>query len=153
MGVLVGLSVILVVMLQQHLGVISIATKQSFLGQEAPRVGDLLGRIFNQADHYFVYATRSAAESNQQPVLTNGQAVRLYFKTAAQQTVWRMIAFEDGANGGQMRFYTPQPDGTITSWLISNQLVGASFRGDQGILSATLQGPNGEEITYCGGAR
>ncbi|MDZ4288143.1 MAG: hypothetical protein U0984_09300 [Prosthecobacter sp.] len=143
----------MVVMLQQHLTVVSIAAKQSFLGREAPKIGDLLGRIFNQADSYFVYTSRASAAAGDAPVLTNGRAVRLFFKSAAQQTVERMISVETTASGTEMRFYTPQADGTSTSWLVCNQIAGANFLNDQGILAVTLQGPNGEEVTYSGGAR
>ena len=153
MGVMLGTAVTMVTMVQQHLTMVQMATKQSFLSREAPQIGDLLGRIFNQADHYFVYASRASAVAGDAPVLSDGQAVRLFFKTAAQETLERMISLETTATGKELRFYTPQANGTSTSWLVCNQIQGANFRNDGGILSVTLQGPNGEEVTYSGGAR
>jgi hypothetical protein len=153
MSIMLGTAVVMVVMLQQHLYVVQVATKQAFLSHEAPQIGDLLGRIFNQADHYFVYTTRASATAGEAPVLTNGKAVRLFFKTAAQETLERLISVETTASGKELRFYTPQADGTTTSWLVCNQILGANFNNNEGILSVTLQGPNGEEVTYSGGAR
>lgn len=151
-SIMVGVAVVMVVMVQQHLTVVRMATQQSFLSNEAPKVGDLLGRVFNQADHFFVYQSRASALAGDAPVLSGGQAVRLYFKTATNTTEERMIALEDGAGGPELRFYADQSDGTTTSWLVSNQLSGADFNADEGILSVTLNGPNGEEVTYCGGS-
>lgn len=153
LGITLALAVIMLVMLQQHLSIVAIASKQSFLGQEAPKIGDLLGRIFNQADHYFVYASRASAAAGEAPVLTNGRAVRLFFKSAAQTSEDRLISVETTANGEELRFYTPQANGTSTSWLVCGKLLGANFHNNEGVLSVTLQGPNGEEVTYSGGAR
>ncbi len=153
MGLMVMLSGALVVMLQQHLSFMRLAQRQSFLAQEAPQIGNLLGRIFQQADHYFIYASRDSALSGGTPLIQNGSAVRLFFKTAAQTTQERLIAAETGIGGTSLRLYTPQPDGTETSWLICQRLQGATFNAYEGILTVALSGPNGEEITYSGGAR
>jgi prepilin-type N-terminal cleavage/methylation domain-containing protein len=152
MGLMVMLSGALVVMLQQHLGFMEMARRQSFLAQEAPQIGNILGRIFQQADHFFIYSSHESALGGDTPVLQGG-AVRLFFKTAVQTTQERLIAAETGSSGTSLRFYTPQPDGTETSWLICQGLQGAAFNASEGILTVTLTGPNGEEITYSGGAR
>lgn len=153
MGLMVMLSGALVVMLQQHLGFMGMAQRQTFLAKEAPQIGNILGRIFQQADHYFIYADRASAGGGVTPVIQNGGAVRLFFKTASQTTQERLIAAEADSSGTSLRFYTPQPDGTETSWLICQGLQGAAFNANEGILTVTLNGPNGELITYCGGAR
>jgi prepilin-type N-terminal cleavage/methylation domain-containing protein len=153
MGLMVMLSGALVVMLQQHLSFMGMARRQAFLAQEAPQIGNILGRIFHQADHFFIYSSHESALAGGAPVIENGGAVRLFFKTAVQTTEERLIAAETGRNGTSLRFYTPQPDGTETSWLICQGLQGATFNAGEGILTVTLTGPNGEEITYCGGSR
>lgn len=147
------LAVVLVVMLQQHLSFMALAQKQSFLADEAPKIGNLLGRILNQTDSYFVYADRDSALAGATPVLTNGLAVRLLFKSAAQETIERLIAVEPLDGTAALQFYATQDDGSLSSWTICDQLQGASFRADEGILNITLVGPNGEEVTYSGGAR
>lgn len=153
LAVLVVLAVAMVVMVQQHVTFMALSARQSFLTNEAPKIGNLLGRIFNQADHYFVYSSRDSALAYEQPVLTNGRAVRLFFKSAAQQTLERVIAAETTSGNTVLRFYTPQANGTQSSWVICNGISGANFRADEGVLSVTLQGPNGEEVTYSGGAQ
>lgn len=153
MGLMVMLSGALVVMLQQHLNFMTMAQRQSFLAEEAPKIGDILGRIFQKTDHYFIYSNLEGAQTAAAPVLTGGRAVRLFFRTAGQTTEERIIAAEAGGTGTNLRFYARQEDGTMTSWLICQGLQGVNFRADEGILVATLTGPNGEEISYCGGSR
>jgi len=153
MGLMVVLSAALVVMLQQHLSFMGMARRQNFLAQEAPQIGNILGRIFQQADHFFIYSSRESALGGGTPVIQNGTAVRLFFKTAVQTTQERLIAAETSSKGTTLRFYTPQPDGSETSWLICQGLQSAVFSVGEGILTVTLTGPNGEEITYCGASR
>lgn len=147
------LSSILVVMLQQHLTFMEMAKRQTFLTNEAPSIGALLGRIINQADHYFVYANHDSARAGSQPIMSNGKAVRLFFRAADQTTRERLVAVETSGGITRLKFYTIQPSGSETSWVVSDKLADASFSADQGILNATLYGPYGEEITYSGGSR
>lgn len=153
MSVLMVLGIAMILLLQQHVSFVSIFQAQTFLSDEAPKVGNLLGRIFNQADHYFVYSSRDAALAGAGPVLTDGHAVRLFFNSPTQETSERWIAMEDTDNGSVLRFYGTQADGSPLSWPISHRLTDATFRSDEGILSVTLHGPHSEEITYSGGAR
>lgn len=153
MGLMVMLSSALVVMLQQHLTFLGLAQKQSFLAEEAPKIGNILGRIFQQADHFFIYSNLQSAQGGGAPVLTGGGAVRLFFKGAMQAMEERIIATETDTSGVALRFHAKHADGTTSSWLVCQGLQGAVFRADEGILTVTLTGPNNEEISYCGGAR
>lgn len=153
MGVILVLSVVLLVMLHQHAQFMELFRRQSFLAGEAPQIGNLLGRILHEADHCFVYADKDEALASGQPILTPGQAVKLFFKTPNQETVERLIVAEDTAAGPALRFYSWEADGTMASWTISDRIGGAEFQSDQGILNMTLEGPNGERVTYGGGVR
>lgn len=154
MSLMLVLAVALVTMLHQHGLFIQMFRQQSFLATEAPQIGNLLGRILNEADHYFVYATKNDALSGGVPILTPGHALRLYFKTPTQEVEERIIAVEDITGGGKaLKFYGWQSDGTETSWIITRSIADAEFLSDQGILNMTLKGPNGEEVTFGGGAR
>lgn len=153
MSLMVVLSIAMVVMIQQHVTFMSLAQKQTFLSDDAPKIGNLVARIFNQADHYFVYPDLDSAMGGATPVLSGGGAVRLFFKTAAQETEQRVLAAEEGTQGTELKFYTLKADGTQSSWTVASRLQGATFSAEQGVLSVTLQGPNGEEISYCGGGR
>lgn len=153
MSVMMVLAVALIVMLQQHVQFMQMFQQQSFLTDEAPKVGNLLGRMINQADHYFVYANKAEALGGGAPILTSGRAVRLFFKSAAQETAERLITMETPASGGELRFYSWLADGTSSSWVISSRLSDVGFVSDQGILSMTLQGPNGERVTFGGGVK
>lgn len=153
MGLMLLLGGVLLVMLQQHLSFMMMARRQAFLAQEAPQIGNLLGRIFQQADHYFIYQNRDSALAHDKPVIYNGGAVRLFFRTAVQTTRECLIAAEDGIGGTSLHFYNSLPDGMASSWQICRGLKSAVFNADEGILTVKLTGPNGEEITYCGGGR
>jgi hypothetical protein len=153
LSIILALGLALMVMLQQHVQFMEMFRRQSFLAADAPKIGNLLGRILNHADHYFVYASKADALAGAKPVLAGGRAVRLFFKSAAQVTEERLIAVEATATGNALRFYGSRLDGTATSWTISNRITDAQFTSSQGILNITLDGPNGEEVTYAGGAR
>ncbi len=153
MGLMLILGSSLVAMLQQHVTFMNLAQRQSFLASEAPKIGNLVGRIFSQADHYLVYETHDAAVAGAVPVLAGGRAVRLFFRAADQSTEIRIISAQAIAGGVDLRFHHTLADGSQTSWSISDRLSDATFAANQGILTVSLFGPNGEQITYGGGAR
>lgn len=152
-GIMVVLALALIVMLQQHVRFMELFRGQTFLSAEAPKIGNLLGRIFNKSDHFFVYESKDAALAEGTPVLGSGQAVRLFFKSATQETTAGVVAVESTEDGASIRYYGLQPDGTWNSWTISDRIASASLASELGILSMTLDGPNGEQVTYSGGAR
>jgi prepilin-type N-terminal cleavage/methylation domain-containing protein len=153
MSLLVVLGVALVTLVTQHLQFVKVFRQQSFLATEAPQIGNLLGRILNEADHYFVYATKADALGGSAPIMTSGHALRLFFKTPTQETEERLIAVETAGSVTSLKFYGWLADGTPTSWTITSKIHDAEFLSSQGILNMTLEGPNGEEVTYGGGAR
>jgi prepilin-type N-terminal cleavage/methylation domain-containing protein len=154
LGVALALSTALIALLQQHISFVAFFQRQTFLVAEAPNIGDLVVRIMNRADHFFVYATRDEALAGGQPVLGTGQAVGLFFKGAAEDTQLRVLAIEPLPDGGSaLRCYAPVSGGAPTSWAVSTRIASGEFRAANGILGATLNGPNGEQVTYWGGAR
>jgi hypothetical protein len=153
MCLLVVLGIAIVTMLQQHMQFLKFFRQQSFLTTEAPQIGNLLARILNDADHYFVYASKDDAIAAGLPVLNGGHALRLFFKSPTDEIVERLIAVETVTGGKSLNFYGWKADGTATSWSISKKIQDAEFLSTDGILNITLKGPNGEEVTYGGGAR
>jgi hypothetical protein len=153
MSLLIVLATALVTLVTQHMQFLNLFRQQSFLASEAPQIGNLLGRILNEADHYFVYATKDDALGGGAPIMTGGHALRLFFKTPTQETEERLIVVESAGSGAALKFYGSQADGTPTSWTITSKIHDAEFLSTDGILNMTLEGPNGEEVTYGGGAR
>ncbi|RYD38259.1 MAG: type II secretion system protein [Verrucomicrobiaceae bacterium] len=148
---MVGLA--LVLLTKQYAVFVGLAARQSFLTVEAPQIGNLLGRLFDQSNSFLVYESRAGAMAGVAPVLTGGKAVRLFFPTATGVILERWITVEPSAGLFQLKCHTVHADDTESSWTVAGRLAGASFGCDQGILSATLQGPNGEEISYYGGSQ
>ncbi len=153
MAVLMILSSALLAMLQQHVLLMQLSQRQSFLTSEAPKIGNLLIRIMNGADHYFIYADKAAALGNGVPILGGGSAVKLFFNSATQTFSSCVLSVELTSSGPALRCYTPQNGGTATAWTVSGKVASAEFFNADGILAVTLHGPNGELITYSGGAR
>ncbi|HCN27452.1 MAG TPA: hypothetical protein DIT64_01410 [Verrucomicrobiales bacterium] len=153
MGLMLVLGSSMVVMIQQHVTFMRFVQQQNFLAEEAPRTGRLIGRLFDQADHYLIYDDLDAALAGAPPVIFDGRAARLFFKSAAQTVESRVIYVESGGSSALLRFHHTHPDGSDASWTISDRIQDATFAADQGILTLTLHGPSGEEITYGGGAR
>ena len=150
MAIMLVLGVTLILMLQGHVRFLEMFRRQAFLSAEAPKIGNLLGRIMNQADHFFVYATTEDAMAETDPILTPGTAVRLFFKSPDQVTTSGVIVYDAGDTS--LRYYSQPPDDT-QFWDISTRVAGVSILSNQGILSITLTGPSGEEVTYHGAAR
>ncbi len=158
LSIMLALGTALVTMLQQHVSFMSMVRKQSFLTVEAPQIGNLAGRLFGMADHYFVYTSRASAQAGGAPVLTGGGAVRLFFKGPNGETAEHWISAETVGSGGttstkRLRCHSRKVDGTERSWILCEGLDDATFRCDEGVLGLTLRGPSGEEITYYGGSR
>ena len=153
MAVMMVLATALVAMMQQHVTFLQMCQQQVFLTSEAPKIGNLLNRILNSTDQYFVYASKEEALGNGLPTLGSGGAVKLFFKSAAQTTETRVLSVDTTASGAALRFYTPESANPEKSWTVSSKIRSASFHSAEGILSLSLLGPNKEEVTYYGGAR
>jgi hypothetical protein len=151
-SVTLGLSVVIFSMLQQHITFTGWIKRQSFLTSEAPQIGNLVGRIFGAADHYFVYTTRTAGLGGAAPVLTGGEAVRLFIESASGETTEIWVTVDTVASQRVLRCYS-SPNGVTRSWIIAEGLGNASFDCSTGVLGVKLTGPNGEEISYYGGSR
>ena len=153
MAVMMGVGLALVLLTRQHITFVGLVARQSFLAVEAPQTGNLLGRLFVQSDHFFIYQSRESALAGGAPVLTGGKAVCLFFPTATGAILEHWITIEPSAGLFQLKFHTVHADKSENSWTITSKLAGASFESNEGILGAILQGPNGEEISYYGGSQ
>jgi len=154
LAVALALSVVLISLLQQHVSFVRLINRQTFLVAEAPSIGDLLVRIMNRSDHFFVYATRDDALSGGQPVLGAGQAVGLFFKGVNGESRLRVLAIEPRPEGGSaLHCYAPMTGSETTSWAVSTRISSGEFRSADGILGITIDGPAGEQVTYWGGSR
>ncbi|HSJ04068.1 MAG: hypothetical protein ACAI34_02170 [Verrucomicrobium sp.] len=151
--VMVALGVAMLLMLQQHIAFMNLTRQQGFLTSDAPHVGHLVGRLFGKADHFFVYNSRAAALAGAAPILVNGSAARLFFEAANGETREQWITAEPAAGGTALVCRSARLDGTEFSWTVCSGLAGASFHSLEGVLGVTLNGANGEVISYYGGSQ
>lgn len=152
-SITLALSMALIAMLQQHITLMGWLQKQSFLTTEAPQIGNLVGRIFGSADHYFVYSSRDAANAGSAPVLANGGAVRLFSQAANGEITELWVTAETVGGNKVLRCYSKLPNGTENSWTVCEGLGNATFHCNTGVLGVTIDGPNQEQVTYYGGSR
>lgn len=153
MSILLALAVAMLVMLQQHIAFMNLARQQGFLTTDAPQVGNLVGRLFAKADHYFVYETRAGGLTGAPPVLVNGKAARLYFEAANGETREQWITAETVGGSTSLVCRSRRADGSEFSWNVCTGLAGATFHCNEGVLGVTLKGAGGEEISYYGGSQ
>ncbi|WP_009958476.1 hypothetical protein [Verrucomicrobium spinosum] len=153
MGILLALALAMLAMLQQHIVFMNLARQQGFLTTDAPQVGNLVGRLFAKADHYFVYENRAGALAGAPAVLSNGKAARLFFEAANGETREQWITAETSGGSTSLVCRSRRADGSEFSWNICTGLAGANFRCDEGVLGVTLKGAGGEEISYYGGSQ
>jgi hypothetical protein len=152
MALISGLGVALLLMLNLHVSFVGMVISQDFLLRDAPRVGGLLTRMLNQADHFFIFSDAAAADDPAALPVETGAAVKLFFRRPEGGSVMRTLVFEpgsaDGAVPGTLRVASAEnPQG----WPLSRAVRGATFLVEDGLLKVRLQGPRGEELTYAGG--
>lgn len=153
LSVMIALGVAMLVMLRQHITFMDLARQQGFLTTDAPQVGNLVGRLFAKADHFFVYESRAAAAAGAAPVLVNGRAARLFFEAANGETRDQWITADTVNGTTSINCRSLRADGSEFSWTVCSGLAGATFQCNEGVLGVTLRGANGEEISYYGGSQ
>jgi hypothetical protein len=167
LALVIGLSVLvasgLVGMFNAHIQMVNQASKFKFLAQDAPIIGLLLTRTIGNAEDYRIYNTGSDARSNVNPVLTGGQAVRLWMRqpnagnaTSSTVPAFRqvVVSFETiNGHSGIYVFLTDLSSGafsTTPNWeLGGSQLKNASFDATSGVLLVTLNGFNNDWYQFA----
>ena len=162
MVLIMGLGLSLLIMLNSHLQFMEWARRQSFVARETPRITNLLGRLLNQADHFFIYESEAALGNASATPSLSGSAVKLFFNTpegggareqhlvltqSADSTLLRLIDAQDDSG------WTVAAGHPAAGDLEAIGLQNASFALDQGLLRVTLLGPSGEQVHFYGGGR
>jgi prepilin-type N-terminal cleavage/methylation domain-containing protein len=152
LALVMGISVLvasgLIGMFNAHIQMLNQTSKFKFLTQDAPYIGLLLTRTIGNAEDYRIYSSGSAARStNGTPVLTGGQAVRLWMRQPNSTSQQAVVSFET-INGQQgIYFFLADNTGAFSAtpnWELAASspvsLSNASFDLTTGVLLVTLNG-------------
>lgn len=141
-------------MLSQQVSFARALNQFRFLRDDAPQVNTLLTNIVNKADNYRIFPDRNSAVDFRGAVRSGGNALRLRFRQPDGDTDHAIVCFETIDGVGQLNYYFRKHDAsgwsTEPSWTLTKQPQSVSFDNSTGILLITLQGRNGDEITYAG---
>ena len=162
MVLLIGLGLSLLLMLNTHVEFMNWSRRQSFVARELPKISNLLGRLLNQADHFFIYETAADLTNPEAAPSLNGSAVKLFFNApdgglpkelhlvSLQNELFRELRVLDGQDGSS---WTLAGGSAATAGLDATGLQAADFTLQEGLLRVTLHGPAGEEVYFYGGTR
>jgi prepilin-type N-terminal cleavage/methylation domain-containing protein len=150
MGISVMVAGALIGMFKAHIQMLTQASKNTFLAQDAPFIGLLLTRTIGNAEDFRIYAAGPNARSNTNPTLT-GQAIRLWMRQPNNVFRQAVVSYETNNSQPGLYFYLTDPVTgvlpTAPSWkMAGGQLTNTSFAFDSttgphpGVLLVTLTG-------------
>jgi hypothetical protein len=86
------------------------------------------------------------------PVLEEASVLLLLFKEPDGSSRAAILSYENPGTGEGLYYRRVTAAGTISDpeWVLSKEVRGVNFSVIQGVLRATLTGPNQETITYSG---
>lgn len=142
------IAAMLLAIFNQQVAFLKIFGAQAFLTTEAPIINNYLSRVIGSAEGYQIYPNITTLTGNGSQVLTGGDVLVLLFKEPDGTTQSAVLSYDEGRGLSFRRIV----NNTVTEpeWTLSNQVRGADFSVEQGVLTVTLTGPNQETITYAG---
>lgn len=154
MGLSIGIAGVIIGLLSQQVSFARALGQFSFLRDDAPQINTLMTNIINKSDNYRIFPDLNSALTFQGAVRTGGRALRLRFRHPDGASDHAIIVFETRNDENQLNYYF-KPRGTAQwpdapSWTISRRPTEVVFDNSSGLLLITLNGENGDEITYAG---
>jgi hypothetical protein len=149
-----GIAAMLVGILQQQVSFTRMLVQFRFLREEAPNINTLMTNMINKSDSYRIYGSSSNAKTGTNAVQNNGKALRLRLRNPDGTTSHAIIAHELQGGINRLNYYY-LAEGEVNwptspAWTISSRPSLVNFSNASGILLITMNGPDGEEITYAG---
>ncbi|NLT70255.1 MAG: type II secretion system protein [Verrucomicrobiaceae bacterium] len=154
MALTMGLSTMLVGIMQQQVSFTRMLTQFRFLREEAPNINTLMTTMINKADSYRIYTSTGNAKAATNAVRDDGRALRLRLRNPDGTAAHAIIAFESQEGTNRLNYYYRSHSASTwpshPSWTITSRPALVNFSNSTGILLVTMTGPDGEEITYAG---
>lgn len=150
----VAIAAVLMVLVNQQLTFIRIFNVQSFLMEEAPLVSMHVGRIAGKADRFRLHASVADALAGRNPRLGSSPVLFMTFQQPDGTSRSTILSFETVNNVRQLNYYLVPAGASPTlgtpQWSVTRKARDVRFSVVEGVLRITLEGINGEEITYSG---
>jgi hypothetical protein len=143
---------LLLALVNQQFAFLRIYAAQNFLIQEAPLISTHMNRLIGQAERFRLHNSTADALANTNPVMADGSVLVLNFQQPDGSMKASMLAFEDLGTGPALHYYLVPTAGALAApqWALTRNANNVSFSVINGVLRATLTGPNNEQITYSG---
>ncbi|QJE97649.1 hypothetical protein [Luteolibacter luteus] len=146
------IAAMLLAIFNQQVAFLKIFNAQTFLTTEAPIINNYLSRVIGSAEGFQLYTNMSTLRAGGSPVLEEASVLLLLFKEPDGSSRAAILSYENPGTGEGLYYRRVTQAGTISDpeWVLSKEVRGVSFSVIQGVLRATLTGPNEETITYSG---
>lgn len=147
------IAAMLLAIFNQQVAFLRIFNAQSFLTTEAPIINNYLSRVIGSAEGYQLYPNMTTLKGGGSPVLQDAPVLLLLFKEPDGSARAAILSYEEVTGSGFGLYYRRVTEtGTISDpeWVLSKEVRGVNFSVVEGVLRATLTGPNQETITYSG---
>ena len=153
-GVGLVVSSMALALFNQQLAFIRILRAQDFLTREAPMINNYVVRVIGAAEGYLLYPDMDTMRAGGPPVLADASVLVLRFRQPDGSFRGAVLSFEDDATLGEGLYYRVMDQagavGDEPDWWLSRQPADVNFAVEQGVLRMTVDGPNGERLTYSG---
>ena len=124
-----------------------------FLREEAPQVNRSLTSILSSSNDYWIYDGKSDAFGNGSKANV-GKALLLGYRNPSGVDDRMTVVFETGDDWKRLNLYSYRNGWPVeANWTITSLAEDITFSDAEGVLSITMTGPRGEEVTYMGGTR
>ena len=153
-GISVGMAICVTVllMLNQQIAFIRVYRAQNFLTEEAPIINMYVSRLVGQAERYRLHDNLADALTGANPRSSESPVLVLNFPQPDGSMRASILAYQDLGSGPALYYYVVPASGVLGTpqWAVTRKPSAVRFSVWQGVLRVTLDGPNGERITYSG---
>jgi hypothetical protein len=140
------------VLFNQQIAFLKIYGAQNFLISEAPVINAYLQRMIGQAERFALYANKTDALAGTNPVAANASVLLLQFQQPDGTVSSTILSFETVNGAPRLNYYLVPVSGALSApqWSVTTKPTNVVFAVEQGILRIRLTGPAGELITFSG---
>ena len=147
-----AISAMCLALFNQQMAFLRIYKAQSFLTEEAPIVSMHVSKLVGKAERFRLHLSVADALAGTNPQSTASPVLVLNFRQPDGVVRASILSFENCGNGLALYYYVVPLSGVLGApqWYLTKVPSNVSFAVSQGILLMTLNGPNGEVVTYSG---
>jgi len=151
LGMMMGImtATMVLAIFNQQISFLQILNRQSFLATEAPLINNYVARVIGSAEGYQLYSSIDVLKAGGDSQLGAAPVLMLTFKEPNGAVRASVLSF---VKGDGLYFRPVNAAGVLgeADWALSKKPRDVSFSVVAGNLLVTIEGPQGEVITYAG---